>query len=418
MSGQNKAIQQYLKLYAEPEAKTVLEKIAWPKTYQHCLLIPAFKESPDLIDHLVDTAKSNPELLIILIVNRPDNCLDKTYNQPLIERVFQLDKQQQAAPSDPDSQFQLFKLNATSDLLFIDRGQNHPPIPYKQGVGLARKIAADIAAALINRGIIKNQWINSTDADTLIPKGYFSNTAKIDAEQYAAVVHPFQHVTVDTAAISPAMKVYELRLHHYVDGLRRAGSPYAYHTLGSCISCSLIHYCQVRGYPKRAAAEDFYLLNKLRKSGQIFQHQMHEMKIISRHSDRVPFGTGPAVSNLAESENPELENIFYHPKCFEALKLWLDWAPALYSKAIPASEQALIEELHAFRNSDTSAALVSALFSIDFKRGIEHCQKQGKSQQAFDRHFLNWFDGFRTLKLIHHLRDHAYPNLNNEELES
>ena len=31
------------------------------------------------------------------------------------------------------------------------------------------------------------------------------------------------------------------------------------------------------------------------------------------------------------------------------------------------------------------------------------------------RHFHDWFDGFRTLKLIHHLRDHASSSLSWQE---
>jgi hypothetical protein len=421
MPGQSKAVKKYLAHYAEPEATAALDNITWPKTYRHCLLIPAFKESAALIDHLIATGESCPELLVILIVNRPDNYQHTTCNQQLIERIFQLNPRQRPSSVVPDNQLQLFALSPTSDLLYIDRGHNHLPIPYKQGVGLARKIAADIAAALITQGIINNQWIHSTDADTLIPKDYFSNTAKIDARHYAAVVHPFKHVSANTEAISPAMKVYEQRLHHYVEGLRRAGSAYAYHTLGSCISTSFIHYCQVRGYPKRSGAEDFYLLNKLRKSGEIFQHQMHEMKIMSRVSDRVPFGTGPAVKNLADSADPQREEIFYHPKCFDTLSLWLQMAPRLWNSGIPDSEQSLTEALARYDQHKAAvevyAVLAAGLYTIGFEQGITHCQTQSKSSATFERHFLDWFDAFKTLKLIHYLRDHAFPNLSATSLQ-
>ncbi|GIR63469.1 MAG: hypothetical protein CM15mP68_1350 [Pseudomonadota bacterium] len=43
------------------------------------------------------------------------------------------------------------------------------------------------------------------------------------------------------------------------------GSAYAYPTLGSTISVHAQSYARVRGYPKRNAGEDFYLLNKLNK---------------------------------------------------------------------------------------------------------------------------------------------------------
>lgn len=414
MQSQHKAIDKYLAYYAEPEAKKALD-LDWSNTYRHCLLIPAYRESAELIERLIITAELCPKLLVILIVNRPDNCQDTECNRELLNRVF-LQKARPCSGEQTSPQFKLLELAADSDLLYIDRGQRHPPIPHRQGVGLARKIGADVAAELMTQGIIKANWINASDADTLIPTDYFANTSTVDAEQFAAVVHPFKHVAEDGGAISLPMALYEQRLNHYVDGLRWAGSPYAHHSLGSCLSVSLIHYCQVRGYPKRSGAEDFYLLNKLRKSGDIFQYPMHEMKIISRLSDRVPFGTGPAVTELSNSENPSLEKIFYHPNCFEALKQWLKCAPRFWDKIVPDSEQAFEDELNKFENSELNPSLAAALFAIDTRLGIQHCQKQSKSQRAFERHMLDWFDGFKTLKLIHHLRDYAYPNLSAVEL--
>ena len=77
-----------------------------------------------------------------------------------------------------------------------------------------------------------------------------------------------------------ATALYELRLHHYVLGLEYAGSPYAYHTLGSCLAVKADAYAQVRGFPKRAGAEDFYLLNKLAKLGAMPRLQGRCIRII------------------------------------------------------------------------------------------------------------------------------------------
>ena len=63
MHNKDKAIKQYLQHYAEPEAQAVLKEFIWPGTYQHCILIPAFKESADLIDRLVHIAEYSPCLL-------------------------------------------------------------------------------------------------------------------------------------------------------------------------------------------------------------------------------------------------------------------------------------------------------------------------------------------------------------------
>ena len=47
--------------------------------------------------------------------------------------------------------------------------------------------------------------------------------------------------------------------------MKYARSPYAFHTIGSTMAVSANHYAKVRGFPKREAGEDFYLLNKLAK---------------------------------------------------------------------------------------------------------------------------------------------------------
>ena len=52
---------------------------------------------------------------------------------------------------------------------------------------------------------------------------------------------------------------------YYVAGLAMAGSRYAHHSLGSTIAVHAKTYAAVRGYPKRSAGEDFYLLNKICK---------------------------------------------------------------------------------------------------------------------------------------------------------
>ncbi len=68
-----------------------------------------------------------------------------------------------------------------------------------------------------------------------------------------------------------ATQLYELSLRYYVAGMKFARSPYAFHTIGSSMAVSPVHYARVRGFPKREAGEDFYLLNKLAKLGSVLE---------------------------------------------------------------------------------------------------------------------------------------------------
>ena len=111
---------------------------------------------------------------------------------------------------------------------------------------------------------------------------------------------------------------YEATLRYYVLGLRHARSPHAFHTIGSTISVCPHAYAAVRGVPKRAAAEDFYLLQKLRTIGTI-EHVRTEPIIVSpRTSHRVPFGTGPAVAAAASLDDPWMLRT-YDPRAFDDL---------------------------------------------------------------------------------------------------
>ncbi len=125
---------------------------------------------------------------------------------------------------------------------------------------------------------------------------------------------------VDDESCNLATALYELRLHHYVRGLEYAGSPYAFHTLGSCLAVSFEGYAQVRGFPKRSGGEDFHLLNKLAKTGPVIRLAGDCIELASRHSQRAPFGTGAAVARISNAGMPLTLPLFYHPACFAALR--------------------------------------------------------------------------------------------------
>ena len=88
---------------------------------------------------------------------------------------------------------------------------------------------------------------------------------------------------------------------YYVAGLAMAGSRYAHHSLGSTIAVHAKTYAAVRGYPKRSAGEDFYLLNKICKLAPVERLAGPALSIEARISARVPFGTGPALRRLLKT---------------------------------------------------------------------------------------------------------------------
>jgi hypothetical protein len=191
--------------------------------------------------------------------------------------------------------------------------------------------------------------------------------------------------------------------------MKFADSPYAFHTIGSTMAVSAIHYAKVRGFPRREAGEDFYLLNKLAKVGSVLQLDLgpdcEALEIEARRSDRVPFGTGAAVIKITDLADPVRDFRFYDPAVFELLQQWLQSLPAIWKS----------------RSKDLTTnienpSLLAGLEQIKTDKALDHAFRQSKDLDQFTRQMHTWFDAFRTLKLIHILRDLHLPTISYAEL--
>ena len=99
---------------------------------------------------------------------------------------------------------------------------------------------------------------------------------------------------------------YELWLRYIELGFRVCRSPYAFQTIGSCTVSSPLGYALADGMPRRQAGEDFYFLQKIVKVGgpeNVVQIPKACVYPAARLSDRVPFGTGRAMS-LCATQGP------------------------------------------------------------------------------------------------------------------
>jgi hypothetical protein len=396
--------------YLHRHAQSGLPSHSFSRAHWHqVLVLPAYRESPALLDRLTRIPPGEGMTLVILVLNRPDSDNDTLANTKLRETL-----EQSGLPQATRDSVTVYCLNPGTDLYLYDIELRHGPTPQSQGVGLARKTGCDLALQWRAAGGISGQWLCSTDADATLPQTYFAQLAEATPDA-AAAVFPFRHVASTDQATNAATALYELRLHHYVLGLEYAGSPYAFHTLGSALAIRFSTYAHVHGFPKRAGAEDFYLLNKLAKLGPVARLQGHCIELESRLSARVPFGTGPAVAGLAASEHPLDSALFYHPQSFAALAALLDSLPALAARP----DQALAQLM---RDSGVWASVApppmlpslpdkaaNALRSLGITSALDHCQRHASSPEHFVRHFHQWFDGFRTLKFIHALRDDGLP---------
>lgn len=346
------------------------------------LVVPAYKESPEFLDSFLDLH----EVLLILVLNRPDSELDVRCNDMLRAHLLSrglIKRIDQAYAS-------LLSSQGSGEVLLLERPD---PLPQKEGVGLARKLGCDIALALQFSNCINSRWIHCSDADARLPEDYFS--AAVRECKAVALSYPYRHLAPQDGLQRAAITLYEQHLAQYVNGLRAAGSPYAFYTLGSCLAVDATAYAQVRGFPRRAAGEDFYLLNKLAKLGDVVTPDCGPIRLSARLSDRVPFGTGPALNKLLDATRPKNSALFYHPRCFEELRVVLE---LVRDRGRPGMSE-----------DDFSSALrchpetMLAMQELGLPRFLSHAQGQCATPEAFLRQFHQWFDGFKTLKFVHAL---------------
>ncbi|WP_371188974.1 hypothetical protein [Thalassotalea maritima] len=389
MTKSQRVIDKYLQQYAESEV-SLLDSLSPGHAYQQVIVIPAYKESDAFVHRFFASRLSQTRTLLIVVVNQPQTDTNQQSQELLYQQCLQLGK-----ITFRNDNISLVNVRANnSDVLLIDRFNK--PISDKHGVGLARKIGCDLAVSLINQGLITSRFIHSTDADASLPDNYFDG-AHHAGKQVVAIGFEFRHQS-NEPLIHQANAIYEQALRYYVQGLASAGSRYAFFTIGSTLAFDAVAYCQCRGFPKRSAGEDFYLLNKLVKLGHYQFAQDIVIHLQARTSDRVPFGTGPAVARIVELLKQQQDYHYYHPEVFTALAEVLSAFSTLYRER---------ERLEAWYQQFPST-IVQALTGIGLDKFVNSQKTTNETQ--FYKQLHGFFDGFKTLKFIHVLRELAYPD--------
>ena len=372
-----------------------------PDSFDFVMVVPAYAESPAFVDGYRAAARHAGRLLVIVVLNGRAGAAASVHasNADCFRELSTRFSAQEVGRG------AWLGHDAGLSLLVVDRFTADHHLPARQGVGLARKIGADVALELIAGGQVSHPFIAMTDADARLPEDYFVRIAKLEPECSAAVF-PFWHEPGGQRDMDRATALYEIRLRYLQRGLRWAHSPYAFHTVGSTMVVHALCYTLVRGVPRRRAGEDFYLLGKLSKLRPLAYLRGEPVRLRSRLSERVPFGTGSESAKLARGAELEL----YHPDCFAAVRDVTRGLQRLSRDGCASGHTALGPAVSALlsRMSAPVQRFLEAQGAPDAWRGI--CA-QAPNPVARLRHLHDWFDGFRTLKLIHHLRDHASASL-------
>jgi len=322
--------------------------------------IPAYHEHA----HLPATLKSLAEqtlkdFTVWVCVNEPEGT---EYNHPEAHRsnIKTLELLKETAPSYP------FKLNILNQI-----SSGH-------GVGWARDLLAKRIIESFPQGITV-----CLDADTILGPRHLEDVRKAFKAypNAAGLAAPYFHEVPSDSLMARNLLRYEIYMRYYQIQLWKIDSPYAYLALGSAMAYRHSAWKAVRGIPHRQAGEDFYFLQKLRKTRDLIRWIPSTVHPSSRYSQRVPFGTGI----LLREDTLEVQNTrfpFFSHHSFEKIKTTCARFPDLYKKPTALPIDSFLEsQLHG-------------------QTPFDKIRRNSRTQDQFIRNAHQYFDGLRILQFL------------------
>jgi hypothetical protein len=189
-----------------------------------------------------------------------------------------------------------------------------------------------------------------------------------------------------------AAALYELHLRYYVQALRFAQFPFAYHTIGSSMAVRASVYEAQGGMNRRQAGEDFYFLHKIIPLGGFTELNRTRVIPSPRASNRVPFGTGKAVQRYLETGSLRS----YPLAAFRDLQQFFTHLPEFQPADLRSEQDRWPESVRSF------------LAEQRFDEVVAEIRRHSTTARGFQKRLFRWFDGFQAMKFVHHARDRFY----------
>lgn len=275
--------------------------------------------------------------------------------------------------------------------------------PYKMigkhaGVGHVRKILMDTAIDYFNKINRVGGIIINLDADCTVDKNYLGiikNYYESSNSKSAVSIgfkHRFDGLSVEEIK---ACELYEYHLNDYIDKQRKYNYPFAFHTLGSCFAVKAEAYCEQGGMNQRQAGEDFYFLHKFSILNQLGEIKSPIVFPLGRKSDRVPFGTGRAITQIIGGDSW----FMYNELAIELFCGLMEYAcqcdfnnwELLISEYL-SDKPVLIDFMH-----------LNNMWGV-----LNSIGRNSASQESFSKSLSRFFDPFRLMKWLHFARNHGY----------
>ena len=275
-------------------------------------------------------------------------------------------------------------------------------LPGRQtGAGLPRKIGMDRAVAQFEAENHPQGIIVSLDADCTVEENYLTEIYHC-FRQYRlksatiAFHHPVEQLP-ETDAIRQAAETYEMYLRYYRAALEYTGYPYSYYTIGSAFAVTAQTYRQAGGMGKQQAGEDFYFLQKVFPLGKTHFIDTTCVYPAARISDRVPFGTGPAIAQMVNEK--QFRKLSYQVEAFSELKNLFERIEALFKQPPCVAEQLL---------QDLPLHTKKFLEEEHFIEKIIEINRYTGTAANFKKRFFSYFTAFKILKYLNSVHPHPY----------
>jgi hypothetical protein len=245
------------------------------------------------------------------------------------------------------------------------------------------------------RGIIVSLDADCEVSDNFITTVY--NTFRSDGN-LNATIHNFHHrVESSQSNIEFAVRQYESYLHYYSECLKSTGFPYYYHTIGSAFAVSANAYVRVGGMGRQQGGEDFYFLQKVFQLGGVKLLKETFVYPLARFSERVPFGTGPAIQKILDEPDGVLK--VYSRQSFKELKRFFDMKEFFFKKD---------EEIITLKVAELHPVLIDFLNEIDYLKLLKDCNENCATLNSFVKRFFHNFNAFRIVKYLNYVHPEPF----------
>lgn len=269
------------------------------------------------------------------------------------------------------------------------------------GAGMARKIIMDEAIRRFNAVNKPEGVIVSLDSDCLVSNNYLKEIEKVfsaSKNSIGATIN-FRHRTeeISDRRQQVGIQLYEDYLHYYKQALEFTGFPHSIYTIGSAFAVRAEAYVRQGGMNRRQAGEDFYFLHKLTQLGKLTEINHAWVYPSARVSDRVPFGTGAAMTKWMDHADDL--TLTYHFDAFNDLKQLFDQTAQFYKNGKQQYDKIL---------STLPLAIKSYLERISFEEKLTEVNRNSSTVETFSKRFFQTFDAFQVMKFLNYAHEHYY----------